>query len=196
MGGDDHRCEWRERAEALEAELRAELPRASSPRCRPRSRSCSATSSASAPRRCRRVAEAIRDPARAEAERIAALQTRRENAEKKRQLVTRKIEHKVREDQKICPKCGGHDFTHARRRQDDGAVRARPRASSSASSTSRRSCRCRCGETILTADGADEGLRQGALRPDLHGAGRGLEVRRLAAALPAGEGVPARRRRR
>jgi transposase len=57
------------------------------------------------------VAEAIRDPARAEAERIATIQTRRENAEKKRQLVTRKLEHKVREDQKTCPKCGRHDFS-------------------------------------------------------------------------------------
>src|SRR5512138_164983 len=54
--------------------------------------------------------KALRDPARAEADRIAALQTRRENAEKKRQLVTRRFEHKVREDQKVCPKCGGHDF--------------------------------------------------------------------------------------
>jgi transposase len=39
------------------------------------------------------VAEVIRDPARAEQERIAALQTRRENAEKKRQLVTRRVDH-------------------------------------------------------------------------------------------------------
>lgn len=56
------------------------------------------------------VANAIRDPDRAEAERIEALQTRRENAEKKRQLVTRRIEHKVPDEEKVCPKCGGHDF--------------------------------------------------------------------------------------
>lgn len=35
----------------------------------------------------------------------------RENAEKKRQLVTRPIEHKVPDEQKASPKCGGHDFT-------------------------------------------------------------------------------------
>ena len=46
------------------------------------------------------VAEAIRDPAKAEAARISALQKRGENPEKRRQLTTRKIEHKVREDQK------------------------------------------------------------------------------------------------
>ena len=28
-----------------------------------------------------------------------------------RQLVTRRIEHPVREEQKVCPKCGGHNFT-------------------------------------------------------------------------------------
>lgn len=49
------------------------------------------------------------DPDRAEQERIVALQTRRENAEKRRQLVTRKMEHKVPEEQKVRPKFGGHD---------------------------------------------------------------------------------------
>jgi hypothetical protein len=39
-----------------------------------------------------------------------ALQTRCEN-EKKRQLSTRRIEHKVPDEQKVCPRCGGHDFT-------------------------------------------------------------------------------------
>jgi len=54
---------------------------------------------------------AIRDPARAEEDRIAALQIRRENLEAKRQLATRTIEHEVPEADRTCPKCGGHDFT-------------------------------------------------------------------------------------
>ena len=32
-------------------------------------------------------------------------------AEKKRQLVTRSIEHNVPEEKKVCPKCGGREFT-------------------------------------------------------------------------------------
>lgn len=57
------------------------------------------------------LASEIRDPERAERERISALQKRRENQEKKRKLTTRRIEHKVPEDRKVCPKCGGHDFS-------------------------------------------------------------------------------------
>jgi transposase len=57
------------------------------------------------------VARELRDPARAEAARMVALRTRRENAEKRRQVVTRTIEHRVRDDQKTCPKCGGYDFS-------------------------------------------------------------------------------------
>ena len=98
MGGDDHRCEWRERAEALEAriaQLEASLEKLQRHQFGRRSEKMPS------------VAEAIRDPERVHAERIAALQARRENAEKKRQLVTRRIEHQVPDEQKICPKCGG-----------------------------------------------------------------------------------------
>jgi transposase len=97
-----------------------------------------------------RVADAIRDPERATAERIAAQQLRRENAEKKRQLVTRRIEHKVPEDQKVCPKCGGHDFS----KLGDGKMTEE--YDLVPSMVERRlhvqeKLRCRCGETILTA---------------------------------------------
>ena len=109
MGGEEHRCEWRDRAEALEAELRDVRQQfaAMQGTLEKLQRHVFGQRSEKMPS----VAKAIRDPARAEADRIAALRTRRENAEKKRQLVTRKIEHKVREDQKTCPKCGGHDFS-------------------------------------------------------------------------------------
>ena len=82
----------------------------------------------------------------------------------------------------------------ARRGEDDGVVRARPRA--------RRAPGPRPAEGPLPLRRDDhhrgrgaEGLRQDALRSDLHGAGRGLEMRRLAPALSPGEGVPARRSR-
>ena len=116
MGGDDHRCEWRTRAEALEAELErltnehrktVEQLGAIQETVEKLQRHVFGKRSEKMPS----VAQAIRDPAQTEADRIAALQTRRENAEKKRQLVTRRIEHKVPEEKKVCPKCGGRNFS-------------------------------------------------------------------------------------
>jgi transposase len=98
------------------------------------------------------VAEAIRDPARAEEERIAALQKRRENAEKKRQLVTRKVEHKVRDDQKTCPKCGGHEFSTLGTGKMTELYELVP-ARVERQLDVQEKLSCRCGETILTADG-------------------------------------------
>ncbi len=143
MGGDDHRCEWRDEAESLRAEvveLRAQLAKLQ--------RHVFGKRSEKMPP----VAEAIRDPARAEQERIATLQKRRENAEKKRQLVTRKIEHKVREDQKTCPKCGGHDFTRLGAGKMSELYELVPALVERQLHVQER-LRCRCGETILTADG-------------------------------------------
>jgi transposase len=137
MGGEDHRCEWRDKAERLAAELArvvrsmeaAEaLIRAQTEAIRTRDETLAKQGEqlsqiqatveklqrhvfGKRSEKMPSVDAAIRDPDRAETERIAALQTRRENAEKKRQLVTRRIEHKVAEEQKVCPNCGGHDFT-------------------------------------------------------------------------------------
>jgi transposase len=97
------------------------------------------------------VAEAIRDPAKAEAARIAAQRTRRENIEKRRQLVTRKIEHKVREDQKTCPKCGGHDFSRLGGGDVSELYDLVP-AKVERQLHVQEKLRCRCGETIITAD--------------------------------------------
>jgi len=141
MGGDDHRCEWRERAEALEAriaQLEASLEKLQRHQFGRRSEKMPS------------VAEAIRDPERVHAERIAALQTRRENAEKKRQLVTRRIEHKVPDEEKVCPKCGGHDFS----KLGDGKMTEEYElvpAMVERRLHVQEKLRCRCGETILTA---------------------------------------------
>lgn len=137
MGSGDHRCEWREKVERLEADLgyaaRAveaaeKIIAAQKVAIRLKDETLATQSEQLAQiqatveklqrhvfgkrsEKMPRVADAIRDPDRANAERIAAQQLRRENAEKKRQLVTRRIEHKVPDEQKICPKCGGHDFS-------------------------------------------------------------------------------------
>jgi transposase len=143
MGGDDHRCEWRERAEALEARLaqvEATLEKLQRHQFGARSEKMPP------------VSQAIRDPARAEAERIATQQKRRENAEKKRQLVTRKIVHEVREDQKTCPRCGGHEFTPLGEGKVTELYELVP-ARVERQLHVQRKVRCRCGETIITADG-------------------------------------------
>jgi transposase len=176
MGGEDHRCEWRDKAERLAAELArvarsmeaAEaLIRSQTEAIRTRDETLAKmgeqlASVQSTVEKLQRhvfgkrsekmpsVAAAIRDPDRAEAERIAALQTRRENAEKKRQLVTRRIEHKVPEDQKLCPKCGGHHFT----KLGDGKMTEEYElvpAMVERRLHVQEKLRCRCGETILTA---------------------------------------------
>ncbi len=136
MGGEDHRCEWRDKAERLAAELArvARSMEAAEALIRSQTEAIQTRDEALAKmgeqlasvqstveklqrhvfgkrsEKMPSVATAIRDPERAEAERIAALQLRRENAEKKRQLVTRRVEHKVPDEQKVCPKCGGHEF--------------------------------------------------------------------------------------
>ena len=122
MGGE-HRCEWRDKAESLELKLAAALETVASQAATIANQGEQLATIQGTVEKLQRhvfgqrsekmppVAQAIRDPAQAEEARIAALQKRRENAEKKRQLFTRRIEHHVREDQKTCPKCGGHDFS-------------------------------------------------------------------------------------
>jgi transposase len=81
------------------------------------------------------------------------LAKRREAAEKKRMLPSREIHHRVREDQKTCPKCGGHDFTAL----GDGKVTEVYEfipARFERQVHIQEKLRCRCGETILTAEGA------------------------------------------
>lgn len=97
------------------------------------------------------VAQAIRDPAQAEAVRVAALQERRENAEKKRQLFTRRIEHKVREEQKCCPKCGGHDLSKLGGGDVTEMYELAP-ARVDRQVHVQEKLRCCCGETIITAE--------------------------------------------
>ena len=95
---------------------------------------------------------AIRDPAKAEENRIAALQTRRENLEKKRQLVTRTIQHKVPEADRTCPKCGGHDLTSVGDGLETELYELVP-AMVERQIHVQEKLRCRCGETVLTAPG-------------------------------------------
>lgn len=170
MGGDDHRCAWREEVEGLRADVAyaaqaLEAAEATVAQLQEQLRlkdealpSVQATLEklqrhvfGQRSERMPSVKHEIRDPARAEAERIAALRTRREHAEKKRQLVTRTIEHKVPEEQRVCPKCGGHDFSQLGGGEKTELYELVPSRVERQVHVQEK-LRCRCGETIITAD--------------------------------------------
>jgi transposase len=143
MGGDDHRCEWRDKAEALEsrlAQVEAALAKLQRHRFGKRSEKMPPVDEAL------RDAGILTDPA-------AALEKRRDNAEKKRALVTREINHRVLDEQKTCPKCGGHEFTPVGKGKITEEYELVP-AQIERRLHIQEKLRCRCGETILTAPGA------------------------------------------
>jgi transposase len=139
---EEHRCEWRDRAESLEAEvasLRATVEKLQ--------RHVFGQRSEKMPR----VSEQLRDEADAEAAREAELEKRREHAAMRQGLPTRRIEHKVPEVRKLCPKCGGHEFAplgEGKLTELYELVTARVERQLHV----QEKLRCRCGETILTAD--------------------------------------------
>lgn len=169
MGGEHHRCAWRDEAERLGAELTAAHKTIAAQAETIRQQADALTKQGEQltqiqatveklqrhvfgkrSEKMPRIADAIRDPDRANAERIAAQQLRRENAEKKRQLVTRRVDHEVPEEQEVCPKCGGHDFT----KLGDGKMTEEYElvpAMVERRLHVQEKLRCRCGETILTA---------------------------------------------
>jgi transposase len=150
----DHRCEWREKAEKLEEQLAgmeqqvariaqleqtiAHLQRHIFGR-----RSEKMPSVTSELQRCGAIVTDAEE----------TLAKRRQAAQKKRTLPSREIHHRVREEQKRCPKCGGHDFTPL----GDGKVTEVYEyipARFERQVHIQEKLRCRCGETILTAEGA------------------------------------------
>jgi len=149
MGGDDHRCQWRDQAEQLQAEvadLRGQLVSVHAT-LEKLQRHVFGRRSEKMPR----IADELRDASRAEAAREAELQKRRENAEKRRALPTRRIEHKIPEEKKVCPKGGGHDFTPLGEGKVTEPYELIPSRVERQLHVQEK-LRCRCGETILTAD--------------------------------------------
>jgi transposase len=144
MGGEDHRCEWRDRAEALEtrvAQLEASFAKLQRHTFGKRSEKMPT------------VAEELRRTGVTAPDPEAALAKRRANAEKKKALPTREILHKVPEEKKVCPKCGGHDFAPLGRGKVTVVYEYIP-ARFERQLHIQEKLRCKCGETILTAEGA------------------------------------------
>jgi transposase len=177
MGGGDHHCEWRDQVPVLQAALAAANARIAEQDRTIATLVEQLTSMRATVEKLQRhvfgkrsekmppIAEAIRDPDRAEAERVAALQTRRENAELKRQLITRRIEHKLRDDQKVCPKCGGHDFTKLGEGLMTELFELIPSFVERQLHVQEKA-RCRCGETIITADVPDKVFDKARIGPN------------------------------
>jgi len=160
--GDDHRCEWRERAESLQAELdrtRAELTRSNSEMAEKLAGMAATLEKlqrhvfGKRSEKIPRVADELRE-AGLEADPAAALEKRRENAEKKRKLVARTVEHKVPEEEKTCPKCGGRDFSPLGPGKATELYDLLP-ALIERQIHIQEKLRCKCGETVLTAKGPD-----------------------------------------
>ena len=156
MGGEDHRCAWRERVEQLEGELattRAELAASQdkiaglAANLEKLQRHVFGQRSEKMPR----VADELRQ-AGVETDPEATQEKRRENAEKRRQLPTRRIDHKVPEAQRTCPKCGGHDFTPLGEGKLTEIFELVPSRVERQLHVQEK-LRCRCGETILLAEG-------------------------------------------
>jgi transposase len=157
---EEHHCEWRERAEGLESQLaaaratiaeQAEQIAAVQASIEKLQRHVFGKRSEKMPR----VADELRDPAGAEAARTAALETREENAALRKQLTTRRIEHKVPDAKKICPSCGGREFTplgEGKLTEMYEVVAARVERQLHV----QEKLRCRCGEGVLTADPPDK----------------------------------------
>ena len=164
MGGDDHRCEWRGAGGGPHSSLRRAGPfgEATAAVCDARTaRRCPATVEklqrhvfGKRSEKMPPVAEAIRDPSRAEADRLAALQTRRENAEKKRLLVTRTRAQGQRRPEDR-PELRRARLHAARRRRDDGLYELVP-AMVERQAHIQEKLRCRCGKGIVIADGPEK----------------------------------------
>ena len=158
MGGEDHRCAWRERVEELEGELattRAELA-ASQEKIAGLAASFEKLQRHVFGQRSEkmpRIADELRDQSRAEVEREATLEKRRENAEKKRQLPTRQHRAPGARGAKTCPKCGGHDFTPLGEGKTHRDLSSSCLPASSARSTSRRSSAAGAARPSSPADG-------------------------------------------
>ena len=173
-GGGEHRCEWREKAESLEAELartRAELDRTNT-ELNEKLAGMAATLEklqrqvfGKRSEKIPRVADELR-AAGEETDPAAALAKRKENTDKKRRLVARQVEHKVPDAEKICPKCGGHDFSPLGPGKTTELYDLLP-ALIERQIHIQEKLRCRCGETVLTAKGPDRVYDKARFGPTL-----------------------------
>jgi len=169
MGGEDHRCEWRARAEALERDLAAERVKTSALTDR-------LTQLESSFEKLQRhvfgqrsekmppVAEELRKQGVIKIDREAILAKRRANAELKKALPAREILHRVPEEKRVCPKCGGSIFKPL------GPGKKTTIFEHVAAAVERQVhvqevLRCQCGESILTADGPPKAFERAGYGP-------------------------------
>jgi len=157
----EHRCEWREKAEQLEAEVTVlETQVGQMEKQLGRVGELEQTV-ASLQRHIFGKRSEKMPPVTSELQKAGAITTdpeetlakRRDAARKKRTLPSREIHHRVREDQKTCPKCGGREFTPLGDGKVTEVYELIP-ARFERQLHIQEKLRCRCGETILTADGA------------------------------------------
>jgi transposase len=157
----EHRCEWREKAEKLEAEVTAletqvgqmetQLERVA--RLEQTVASLQRHIFGKRSEKMPSVASELQKAGAITTDAEETLAKRRDAARKKRALPSREIHHRVREEQKNCPKCGGREFTPLGDGKVTEVYELIP-ARFERQLHIQEKLRCRCGETILTADGA------------------------------------------
>ena len=157
MGAGDHDCEWRQQAEKLASELADE-------RAGRAALNDEVSRLAAIVEKLQRHAFGTRSekipPVDEELRRSGVTadpavtqEKRRANAEKKRAVVTREVRHEITEDQKTCPKCGGHEFTPLGSGKITELYELLPSIIERQLHVQAKA-RCRCGETVVTAPGA------------------------------------------
>ena len=170
MSSDEHRCEWREKAEKLEAEvakLEAEVGQLETQvgqmgkqleRVGQLEQTVASLQRHIFGKRSEKMPSVGSELQKAGAITVNSeetLQRRREAAQQKRELPSREIHHRVREEQKTCPKCGGREFTPVGEGKVTEVYEWIP-AYLERQLHIQEKLRCRCGETILTAEGSSK----------------------------------------
>jgi transposase len=155
--GAEHRCEWRDRAFALEAELseiKSTLAKLQRHVFGKRSEKMPSVKKA-----LERTGTAAADPEEVQ-------KRRRERAETKKALPEVRIPHRVEDSDKTCLKCGGHEFSPLGKGKETTVYEYVP-AHFEKQVHVQETLRCKCGETVLTAKGAPKAFHKAGYGPGL-----------------------------
>ena len=106
-----------------------------------------------------RKANGTSDPA-------AAAAARKKNSETRKALPEKQFVHQVREEQRRCPKCGGHDFRPVGKGKETVVYEYVP-ARVERHVHIQEKLACRCGEYIVTAEGPARVVEGGSYGPGL-----------------------------
>lgn len=177
MGGDEHRCEWRDRAEVLETRLgstTAKLDEAATALVEMNERMASMSATLDKLQRhvfgqrsekMPPVAQELKRQGVIKADPAETLARRQANQAKKQALPAREIRHQVAEEKKLCLKCGGHFRPLGKGRRTAIYELIPPTIERQVHIQDVE--RCQCGETVVTAEGPAKAFEKAGYGPVL-----------------------------